>query len=1173
MKNQLFQSMLSAVFTAFLFFASFGAAKAAPGNLGHIPLFVAPPTQPNIFFMLDDSGSMGWNLRTTGGGSISFSWYVLTPASNEEWRTWCLGANALAYNPAITYKPWAGNIPGVTPPTPFPDQILTSAWAEPMTRGVGAIGGGTSWVGNWDTGTVDLSNVPVVQWTDDDNDGLYDNNECAYSFVDAPRGRVTPAGMLSTAEQINFANWFTYYRDRDRTVSAAVTQVIANSTARIGMATLHNNHMIGGIDVGKKVEDMTDPVKKNALLYDVANIRPSGGTPLRTRLNWVGQYFDKATATAPSGLNIGTAPSPILSVANGGECQQNFVMLMSDGIRNGGTPSVGHQDQDTSNPYVYKAHKDDRDDDLADVAMKWYKTDLASTYANKVVVQTGANSQNLDDNNQQHLVTFTVAFGLSDSLTNPVDRTQTHNWPAGSLADMRHAAYNGRGEFLSAGNAETLISSLQTVISNIESRQGSAAAVSFSSTSLVSGTSLFFASFDTVGWKGDLRSLSIDPVTGDLGVLPLWNAASLLDSKTNADIANRAIYTWGLDTAAANNGVLFDWGVANPQPASTILDDFKKNQDTSIDLTPFTATQARLDYVRGDTSTEGIGLIRSRGSRLGDIINSPPHSVASPISNWPNTGSPFSTYSTLYSDYQAAQLLRQGMVYVGANDGMLHGFNASTGEEVFAYVPSSPASANDNDGLHYLTESDYQHKYYVDGSPISADVFLRTEPSTAQDWKTILVGSLRGGGRGIYALDVTDPTAFSNTQAAAKNVVMWEFTDQDDSDLGFTFSEPQITMMNNGEWAVIVGNGYNATGTDTAKLMILFIERGVDGQWTAGDYIKLDTGVGINGNKNGLSTPTLIDLNSDGKTDRIYAGDLYGNMWAFDVTDSLEANWQIAHQDTAGTKIPLFTATHHTGSPAAQVLATPTPQPITMKPLVVKPSWVADTGSNTPNVIVYFGTGQYIATGDATNADQQTFYGVWDAGITPASGSASSVSPTKLVEQTFLAGFPISARVLSHNNVNYHNVPSTGDLGWFINLPETGERVVVDAFQLQGLVFFNTLTPSSAPCSAGGASWLMAVNGESGANPAFAAFDLTGDRVLNSADQVSDGTTTAYAAGVVFGHGIASASSIITNDAGASFAFISGTDSDTPHRYDLPSGGAGGPPVSGARKSWLQLFN
>lgn len=1168
MKSQFSQTVFTTCFTLSLFSISYSSVNAAPGNIGQIPLFVAPPTQPNIFFMMDDSGSMGWNLRRNGGGSIELTKYYINPTNsstnrnNKRWRTWCLGSNALGYNSAIKYKPWSANMPGTA--TPYPDQIdITRVWSEPIY--LGGIFSSANRVRNDGSGSHDLSEAPVVTWTDDDNDGIYDEGECPYSFSDTVR--VKKLKDLPGPEQKNFANWFTYYRDRDRTVTAAVTKVISTSSARMGVGTLN-----GGAGVGIKVEDMTVLANKNALLEEVARIKPSGGTPLQASLNRVGEYFDEASTT-PRALNISTASSdkPILSATEGGECQQNFAMLMTDGYGYGNA-GVGHQDQDIDNTFVFPAHKDNRGNQLADVAMKWYKTDL-STLENKVPVQTGEDSQNLDENNKQHLVTFTIAFGLSDLLTDPVDKTETFNWPSGSLADMRHAAYNGRGKYLSAGNPVTLINSLQNVISDIESRQGSAAAVSFNSTSLMEDSSLFTVSFNTVGWTGNVRAIEVDATTGELGAAPLWNAASLLDSKTDIEMLDRTIYSWGIDSSGNKNGVLFDWTTENPLLEANTLADFKVNADASSESLPFTASQARLNFIRGDTSKDGVGLVRERGSRLGDIIHSAPHYVGAPVSNWPNNTS-FGVAGDNYSSYQASLKNRNGVVYVGANDGLLHGFRTSDGEEVFAYLPSALASSQDNLGFHYLTEADYQHRYYVDGSPVSADVYMPIESGGESAWRTILVGALGGGGQGLYALDVTDPSQFNNTQDDAENTVLWEFTSQDDPDLGFSFSEPQIAKMNNGEWAVIIGNGYNAKGTDTAELLILFIEKGMDGTWSTGDYIKIDTASGTAVNKNGLSTPALLDLDNNGTTDRVYAGDLLGNLWAFDVSSINTDKWIIAHENAAHNSAPLFTATHHAGSPVAQVSTTT--QPITMKPLLVKPDadWVADDSSNAPNVMVYFGTGQYIATGDATNTNQQTFYGIWDAG-------GIHVSPTQLVEQTFITGVPIDGRVLTSNTVSFPEPPDSPtaaslELGWFINLPETGERVVVDAFEYDGLIFFNTMTPSSEPCAAGGESWRMAVNMKTGGNPTVGAFDVNGDGQFDDLDKVSDGAESYFGASMKFNLGIASSTVVMKNKDGKAFGYTSGT---------VASSGGGKPSTNiqkdnfrggfsvGKRRSWIQLFN
>jgi hypothetical protein len=214
-----------------------------------------------------------------------------------------------------------------------------------------------------------------------------------------------------------------------------------------------------------------------------------------------------------------------------------------------------------------------------------------------------------------------------------------------------------------------------------------------------------------------------------------------------------------------------------------------------------------------------------------------------------------------------------------ANDGMLHGFDDDTGAEVIAYVPNLLSSSNIGDGLHYLTESNYVHKFYVDLTPTLSDVYLSTGGATA--WHTILVGGLRGGGRGFYALDVTNPGLFS--EANADKLVMWEFSSSDDIDLGYTYSRPVIAYTNAGTWVAIFGNGYNDLGSGEASLFIVDIEKGVDGDWQSGDYIKLSTGVGTAASRNGLASPALADIDGNGTVDRVYAGDLEGNLWAFDM--------------------------------------------------------------------------------------------------------------------------------------------------------------------------------------------------------------------------------------------------------------------------------------------------
>jgi type IV pilus assembly protein PilY1 len=1118
MKRELYLIVITTIFTA--------ALHAAPGSLSQSPLFVASPTQPNIFFMLDDSGSMDWTMPTDGLSSSSLivlDEYDTIPDNDKEWRTWCSGANLLAYNSNITYKPWPANIPGTS--TPFPDQTdLSKVPSDPLN--IGSVANYQSDYGNYviansSNNRYNLSEAPVVQWTDNNSNGVYDNGECPTSSNDS---RVTKAKNLTAEQKVNFANWFSYYRSRERTAKAAVTQVISTSSARMGMATLHHNN-----NVGKAISDMSDSANKQSLLTNIVKIKSSGGTPLRNGLNWVGQYFDNASTT-PNNLNINTSIKPILQEVDGGACQQNFAMLMTDGQWNGGTPSnIGHQDKDLQDNFVWSAHRDATSNTLADVAMKWYKTDLATTLPNKVPTQLGDKTQNLDQNNQQHLVTFGVAFGPTGTLTNgPTDRTQAFTWPKPTsdsietVDDLRHAAYNGRGLFLSASKPEELVASLQSVINNIESRVGSSSAVAFNMSTLSTNTLVFFAGFDTTHWTGRLDAYSVDPNTGDISANNIWSGADKLNARTNSNMINdRVIYTWGRDATNNNNGVLFNWASTNPKPKAEILADLSVNSDTSIESSPFTKSKKRLNFVRGDTTNNAVSLYRDRASRLGDIINSAP----------------------LYIDSSSQAISsREAMVYVGANDGFLHGFSASSGQELIAYAPSAVTSTLDNNGLHYLTESDYLHKYYVDGEVVSADVFIKTNsgPFASPSWRTALIGSLRGGGQGIFALDITDPNQFTNTSSGAESTVMWEFTNHDDAALGFTYSTPEIVLMNNNQWAVVTGNGYNATGTDTAQLMIIFIEKGIDGQWSAGDYIKIDTATGTSSNKNGLSTPTNIDLNDDGTIDRIYAGDILGNMWAFDVSDSDATKWKIAG-DSA-----LFSAGNT--------------KPITMKPLVLKPetTWLSDATSNKPNLMVYFGTGQYIATGDVSNIDNQSFYGIHDTG--------STVLQTALVEQKFLTAESPTTRLLTQNGVDYNS-----KAGWFINLTqEAGERVIVDAFELEGLIFFNTMTPSDIPCSGGGSSWLMSVDKKTGGTPTISAFDFDRNGSITSTD--------GYAAGIKFEYGIASKTTVLKTNTDVNYGYTSGTgangsnlDGDLPVTKEVLPGSLA--PATGERQSWIQLIN
>ncbi len=420
--------------------------------------------------------------------------------------------------------------------------------------------------------------------------------------------------------------------------------------------------------------------------------------------------------------------------------------------------------------------------------------------------------------------------------------------------------------------------------------------------------------------------------------------------------------------------------------------------------------------------------------------------------------------------------------------GMLHAFNDDTGQEVFAYVPNILSSQGVGDGLHYLTEGNYVHKFYVDQTPTVSDVYLSTGGAT--DWNTVLVGALRGGQRGIYALDITNPANFSEVAVNAAQTVLWEFTSDDDNNLGYTYSRPVIALTNAGTWVAIFGNGYNDLGTGKASLFIVDIAKGVDGTWLAEDYIKLDTKVGTDTNRNGLASPALADLDGNGTVDRVYAGDLEGNMWAFDLSSTDSSTWKVAY-GTSAAPLPLF--------------KTPANQPITAKPVLSKHPTQPDatSPSNQPNLMVYFGSGQYLVDADKTSTDTQSFYGVWDKGD-------FNMREDDLIAQTFDTSF--TEKVLTRNAVDYST-----DHGWYFDLVDasyTGERAVTSPVVRADTVFFNSFVPVDDPCSVGGFGYKYAVDMVTGGSPLEPTFDSNNDNEIGVLDLADNGSTTASVAGV-----------------------------------------------------------
>ena len=494
----------------------------------------------------------------------------------------------------------------------------------------------------------------------------------------------------------------------------------------------------------------------------------------------------------------------------------------------------------------------------------------------------------------------------------------------------------------------------------------------------------------------------------------------------------------------------------------------------------------RVQWLRGNSANESATCagctpsFRSRPtSKLADIIHSAPSYIAGPTAAYPDT-----IESSPYSSFALANANRTAMIYVGANDGMLHAFFASNGREALAYVPTSVyknLSALTTQSLSAVPGEPVAHHYQVDGSPTISDVYY------GGSWHTLLAGGLGAGGQGIYVLDVTDPSGFS--QANASTIVRWEFSDANDVDMGYTFSQPLLVKTNNGRWSVIVGNGYNNSEDDgqlsSSGHAVLFV---LDAE-TGAVRAKIDTGSGSAATPNGLSGPIAVDTTGDGIADVVYAGDLTGNLWKFDLSSSSAGAWNVAFSGA-----PLFT--------------TPS-QPITVRPDVTK--------SAQGGYLVTFGTGRYIDTTDNTTVTANTFYGIRDTGT--VAGGLSNLVQQSIVSSTAAGADGNTYRLSTHavgpatldsplagDNAVSAAAYSASKKGWYINLPATGERVVSDSNIRAGRVVFNTLIPNTDPCGYGGTGWVMEVDVMNGNRNDTPTFDTNNDRQMSSADLNLNGT-------------------------------------------------------------------
>ncbi|WP_028470401.1 pilus assembly protein [Neptunomonas japonica] len=913
-------------------------------------------------------------------------------------------------------------------------------------------------------------------------------------YVNYLLNRFASGSDLSTGAAGNIPN------ETRMMVAKAVGADVVDNTAgmRFGVARFFgpSDHSYGhGATIDQVCGSSISSIKSSLAGYSADT-----NTPLSEALYEITRYFRGLSSYYHSSTSYS---SPIQY-----RCQKNFTLAITDGFptRDSNFPSSDpdvptgktltdwdglHPATASSDYPSFPQYSDGYDSSgtgegatlyLDDIAKFAWDTDFKKNASENDLSGVGYNDAAFP---VQNMYTYTVGFATQNQM-------------------LEDAAEYGNGKYYTASNAAQLSTVLKNALADITKKSGSSSSAAASTGRIQTGSSVYQARYNSSNWSGEFLSFEIDTAVG-----PTYGQVKTTGSATNGAVfdAGQKIPAWNsrvIVTNKAGGGIPFRWaGFTTAEKASF-----------------FSSDQAMLQYLRGRNTSDAtydVSAYRDRITNLGDIVHSTPYFVGSPAARYSD-----SFESVAYSSFVTTHKNRANMLYVGANDGMLHAFEASTGVEKMAFVPGSLLPE-----LKELSDPNYTHQYYVDGSPTVVDAFNGTA------WKTVLVGGLNKGGQGIYALDITDPSAYLESNAAS--LFMWEFTDQDDADLGYSFSRPKIVKLQDGKWYAVFGNGYNNTQADghassSGDAVIYIVDL-----WDKTNVIKLSTGIGTSDDPtnasrpNGFSTLTPVDLNNDQIADYIYGGDLFGNVWKFNLNDVDPTKWKLDYK--------LYTACSADPCTKTTGAAISNSQPITTAVTVGK-------SKNGIGQMVYFGTGQYIEVTDNNGAlgGRQTFYGIHDTG-------ANVTGRDKLLQQTITieASVNVTDRkgtVSTADDVvnsyplreTSNNYATTAKEGWYLDMvPPAGERgerlISVPAIRGKRLLFVTNI-PANDPCSPGGDSWLMSLDAFTGGR-LNQTYDLDKDGKFGAGDKVfGPAANPVVASGIKVGSG------------GNAPSFMPGADSD-----------------------------
>ncbi|MEQ8035142.1 PilC/PilY family type IV pilus protein [Xanthomonas sp. WHRI 6106] len=879
---------------------------------------------------------------------------------------------------------------------------------------------------------------------------------------------IPPTGAADALQ--NFANWFSFYGNRNKAIIAGMTRSLnsVEPNLRVGYFRINQNASYDSVTDSLPMRSLSDDAQREALYNEMIGLTASGGTPNREAVNAAGIQFKRTDSGAPIQL----------------ACQKNSIMLFTDGYNNNPDGSAGASN-DEGDGLMGVPFKDGNSNTMGDIAAKYYndingksplRPDLPGGLVPVPSACASAPSVRLDCQKNLHINFYGVTLGARGNLFDPdrvkdayTDPSVYDNWPARSdndpatVDDIWHAAVNTRGEYINARTPADITAAIDRVLASVTSGPSPSGTFAQSGARIGNGSFAVSPSYevgaDGVDWYGKLvgSTVSVNPQSRLATTTQVWEASSRIPA------------------AASRNIIVSEAGAANVFNASNVsLADLCTKpaglypgitKCSELRLTALGASaQTAVAYLRGDPVGEVKrgGKFRDRTTLLGDIVNSTPV-ISAPTDDF-GYRSLSGALGTSYEAYlNAKKAAGRYTVYVGANDGMLHAFDAGMtadgsmdgngGLERFAYIP---ATALGHMGDLLLPSDptgksvEYQHRYYVDGPVVVGDV------NYGSSWKTVAVGTAGAGGRSIFALDVTNSSSFSASSR------LWEISDLDTSlsttvrnNIGHVLGKPVIVPVraaNGGvTWKAIFGNGYNSQ-SGKAVLFLVDIKAGAP----TVTMIEANEAGGGSAGSNGLGNIVVVDRWGgtsltegvrDGYADTVYGADQKGAIWKFDLRSS-------ATSITA----PLFTA--RTSTESGQTYR----QPIT--------GGLVATAGDAGGVMLFFGTGSFSFENDPKDEAIQSLYGINDT---------SRAGPVVPLTRANLQGSSVAAATQGGDRILTRGAAPANSQGWYVDLPSK-ERMVGNPSIASGIVLMPTYTPVlvSSGCSPEGSNWLFGLDTRTG---------------------------------------------------------------------------------------------